>query len=388
MYMKILLLSLLLLISKSGFSQEKQLFKFLKKTIGAQVLFKADSVLALQALTITASFCPRSAGGKHDFYSEGDYWWPNPIDPSGPYIQKDGQTNPDNFLDHRRAMVRFSQICGLMASAYRLKPNEKYAIHALKHMKAWFIDSATYMNPSLLYTQAIKGKATGRGIGIIDMIQMMEVAQAALIFKTSSSFSDQDFTAIKKWFSTYLLWLNSHPYGIDEREAKNNHGTCWLMQAAVFARLTEDYSLLAYCRERFKNVLIPTQLGANGGFPLELARTKPYAYSLFNLDAMSVLCHVLSLPSQNLWKFSTNKQANMRTAVRFMLPYVAEKNLWPYAHDLMYWDQWPVAHPFLLFSYREIRQKSHLKLWKRLDHFPNTEEVIRNLPVRNPLIWI
>ena len=28
--------------------------------------------------TVTDAHCERSVGGLHDFYSEGDYWWPNP----------------------------------------------------------------------------------------------------------------------------------------------------------------------------------------------------------------------------------------------------------------------------------------------------------------------
>jgi hypothetical protein len=27
-------------------------------------------------------------------------------------------------------------------------------------------------------------------------------------------------------------------------------------------------------------------------------------------------------------------------------------------------------------------------LWKSLDHAPEVEEVVRNLPVRNPIIWL
>jgi Alginate lyase len=49
-----------------------------------------------------------SAGGLHDYFSEGDYWWPDPKNPDGPYIQRDGQSNPANFDDHRKAMRRLS----------------------------------------------------------------------------------------------------------------------------------------------------------------------------------------------------------------------------------------------------------------------------------------
>src|SRR5215813_7538426 len=74
----------------------------------ARVLKAANQFLADQPITLTASSSPRSAGGPHDFFSEGDYWWPNPENPNGPYIQRDGMTNPDNFVEHRRALMRLS----------------------------------------------------------------------------------------------------------------------------------------------------------------------------------------------------------------------------------------------------------------------------------------
>jgi hypothetical protein len=54
----------------------------------------------------------------------------------------------------------------------------------------------------------------------------------------------------------------------------------------------------------------------------------------------------------------------------------------------MYWEEWPVAQPFLIFAYNFYLEKPLFDLWKNLEHFPLQEEVIRNLPVRNPLIWL
>ena len=59
-----------------------------------RVLKAANKYLAEIPVTVTAASSPRSAGGKHDFFSEGDYWWPDPRNPDGPYIQRDGMTNP------------------------------------------------------------------------------------------------------------------------------------------------------------------------------------------------------------------------------------------------------------------------------------------------------
>src|SRR6476661_7935269 len=86
----------------------------LKQLDHDRVRKSADAFLAEKPITVTAQFSPRSAGGPHDFFSEGDYWWPNPADPNGPYIQKDGMTNPDNFVAHRLAMIRLSTHVGAL----------------------------------------------------------------------------------------------------------------------------------------------------------------------------------------------------------------------------------------------------------------------------------
>ena len=71
-----------------------------------------------------------------------------------------------------------------------------------------------------------------------------------------------------------------------------------------------------------------------------------------------------------------------------MYPYVNDKAKWPFNHDVMYWDNWPVAHPFLLFGASKFNVQAWYNTWTSLEHFPEVEEVIRNLPVRNPVIWL
>jgi hypothetical protein len=365
----------------SGF--KKDAIKLLKD----EIIVRADRVLSELPQTITMYVCSRSAGGIHDFYSEGDYWWPDPNNPDGPYIQRDGMTNPDNFTDHRKAMIRLSQIVGSLASAYKITGDEKYVSQAFTHLKAWFADEATKMNPSLLYAQAIKGRYTGRGIGIIDTIQLIEVAQAVHIMENAKGVDKQLLATIRSWFTEYLEWLMNHPYSKDEMNAKNNHGTCWVMQVAAFARLTGDQKILNICRNRYKEMLLPNQMADDGSFPQELKRTKPYGYSLFNLDAMTMVCIILSDKDNDLINFQTTDGKSLKKGIEFLYPFVADKSKWPYPQDVMYWANWPVAHPFLLFGAANFNVNSWYKTWNTLEHFPEVEEVIRNLPVRNPVIW-
>ena len=152
-------------------------------------------------------------------------------------------------------------------------------------------------------------------------------------------------------------------------------------------------------------------MAVDGSFPRELARTKPYGYSLFNLDAMVMICQVLGniarheaqgtrgevkgrrhegqgSEGNSLWDVSVDDGRSIKKGVDFLLPYVRDKKSWPYKRDVMYWDQWPVAHPFLLFSAIAYDNESMFQTWAALSHNPENEEVIRNLPVRHPLIWI
>lgn len=353
-----------------------------------QVLELAKQNVLEQPVTITAYKADRSAGGIHDFYSEGDYWWPDPKGADLPYIRRDGETNPDNFVAHHHAMIKFSMIVGNLTSAYLLTGDKKYVDAVVKQVRAWFTSPATMMNPNLMYAQAIKGVSTGRGIGIIDTIHLVEVAQSLLRLHQVGVLPKDVYDGCRKWFADYLSWMTTHKNGRDEMKATNNHGTCWAVQAAMFAKFTGKQDIMRFCSDRFKKVFIVNQMDSIGGFHQELARTKPYGYSLFNLDAMAALCQILSVPEDNLWTYTTPDGRNMQLAIQFMYPYIMNKNSWPYPHDVMYWGEWPVAQPSYIFAWANFGDQRYYNAWKQFNHFPTNEEVIRNLPLRNPIIWL
>ncbi len=353
-----------------------------------RVLRKADAALQKEPVTLTSATCARSAGGRHDYYSEGDYWWPDPANPEGPYIRRDGLTNPDNFVAHRELLRHMSMEVAALTTAWKISGEERYARAALRHLRAWFVDDSTCMHPHLTYAQAIKGITPGRGVGIIDTIHLLEVARSASLLKNSPAMAPELDRRITAWFSDYLAWLTTSANGIDERERKNNHGSCWVLQVAEFARLTGNDTLLAFCRDRFKTVLLPQQLAADGSFPLELERTKPYGYSLFNLDALAILCEILSTPEDNLWDYQLDDGRGMKKAMEYIYPYIADKNRWPHPPDVMYFEEWPLRHPSLLFAGLAWREEGYLELWRRLPPEPATEEGSRNFPLRYPLLWL
>jgi len=338
--------------------------------------------------SVTDFICERSAGGPNDFYSEGDYWWPDPEHPEGPYIRKDGLTNPEIFTAHRHAMIRMSKITGVMASAYLLTGEAKYAEKAMEHFRVWFINDSTRMNPHMLYAQAIKGRFTGRGIGIIDAVHLVEPALAIKSLENSGAVSMDEMQAMKRWFSEFLYWIYTHEYGMSEMIHPNNHGTCWALQAAAFAYLTDNRGMLTLVSNRYAEHLLPSQMAGDGSFPLELERTKPYGYSLFNLDAMSALVQILSLSGCDLFTYATADGRSLKTGMEFLFPYVRNKQRWPYGEDVLYFDAYPVQQAFLLFGALAYDKPGYLEVWASLESDPENAEVIRNMIVKNPMLWI
>jgi hypothetical protein len=352
----------------------------------ARVIAAANRYLKEAPVTVTAVRAPRSAGGPHDYFSEGDYWWPDPQNPDGPYIQKDGLSNPGNFNDHRRALMRLSVQMPALAAAYELTKDAKYATHAQRHARAWFISRVTRMTPALRYAQAIHGRATGRGTGIIDTIHLVEVARALEQLDGVKGWSRDDAAFARAWFADYLDWLTTDQYGRDERDTTNNHATCWVMQVAAFAHYTGNAPLMEDCRRRYKTVLLQ-QMAPDGSFPRELARTKPYGYSLFNLEAMATICQILSTPEDDLWNYELPDGRGMRKAMAYMVPYIRDKRTWPKPPDVMYDANWPMRQASLLFAGVALKEPSYLDLWSRLPADSDVEEVVRNFFIRQPLLW-
>jgi hypothetical protein len=353
-----------------------------------RILAAANKALTEKPITITASHSSRSEGGPHDYFSEGDYWWPDPKNPTGPYIRRDGLSNPDNFNDHREALIRLSLLVPQLTAAWLLTDEAKYAAHAIEHLRAWFVTPATRMNPSLTYAQAIHGVSPGRGTGVIDTLHLVEVSRAVRHLESSPAFLAGDQDAVRTWFADYTAWMIDSKNGHEEEIAKNNHGTCWVAQVAAFAALTGNADAMAICRKRYRENLLPDQLAPDGSLPLELARTKPYSYSLFDLDILSIVCHIASEKSDDLWKFKLANGNTYQKAVDFYFPFLADKSKWPFAKDVEYFDDLPNRQPSLLFAGIAYNQPQYIALWKKLSPDPKTAEIIRNFPVRQPLLWI
>ena len=223
-----------------------------------RILQAADAALKMEPVTPTRFRAKLSEGGLNDFYSNGDYWWPDPAKTNGlPYIQRDGQTNPDNFIFHRQLVRQLSDAVAALGAAYKITGNDRYVKKAAGLLRVFFLDPATRMNPNLQYAQAVPGVSPGRGTGIIDTLPIIEIPRAIEAMESSPAFPPEVLSGMKKWFADYVAWMTTSKNGHDEASSANNHAVAFWLQVAVFAQFTGDGKNIAECRRCFEEVFVP-----------------------------------------------------------------------------------------------------------------------------------
>ncbi|MFN0079783.1 MAG: alginate lyase family protein, partial [Prosthecobacter sp.] len=354
-----------------------------------RILKAATAALEQKPVSITTSPAKLSEGGPNDFYSNGDYWWPDPSKPNGlPYIKRDGETNPENFIAHRMAVKALRDSVAALAAAYKITGDDKYVTKAAELLQVFFLDAKTRMNPSLNFAQAVPGVSPGRGIGIIDTLHIIEIPAAVKAMEQSKAFPADMVKDLRQWFRELAEWMVTSDNGKDEAKAKNNHAVAFHLQLAVFADFIGDKAKLELCRQQFKEVFLPKQMAEDGSFPLELARTKPYGYSIFQLDNMTLLCQVLSTAEDNLWTFQTKDGKSIAKAIAYLHPFLADKSKWTLKPDVNAWEGWPARQPNLIFGGLALGEQRYLDLWQKLPADPTDPEVQRNIGITQPILWV
>jgi beta-galactosidase len=354
-----------------------------------RILKAAEAALAQPPVTITSSRAKLSEGGLNDFYSNGDYWWPDPAKPDGlPYIQRDGQSNPGNFNDHRVAIRKLQDAVAALGAAYKVTRDDRYAAKAVELLRVFFLDPQTRMNPNFQFAQAVPGVSPGRGTGIIDGLHLIEIPKAVEAMEDSAAFPPAVLDGLRDWFAALVQWMASSKKGRQEAAAKNNHAVAFYLQMAVFSEFAGDEVHLAECRRQFKTVFVPGQMVSDGSFPQELRRTKPYGYSIFQLDNMATLCQVLSRPDDNLWTFALPDGRGIQKAVEYLYPFLNDKSKWPRKPDVQAWEGWPAREPSLLFAGLALGNANYVNLWRNLPADPSNEEVRRNIAITQPILWL
>jgi hypothetical protein len=331
----------------------------------AELRRDADTAAAAVPMTVTDKVTLAPSGDAHDYASLSIYWWPDPAKPDGwPYLQKDGRINPESSDTKRYDAAKLNRMVSsvetLSLAAY-LTGDQKYADACARWLRTWFIDERMRMNPTMRYAQIIPGRPEPRGTGIIDSRQFMRAVDAALLLTGTASWTSVDDRALRAWFAQLAEWLATSPQGQMEGNSKNNHGTWYDAQLAVFALYGGREQIAKETLSRFSTRRIATQIAADGKQTQELARTRSYHYSAFNLLAFAIAADLGRAVGVEIWHGSG---PGIRAAIDLLVTYAAGR-IWPYL-DIDKVDYYAELAPVLARAARAYADAGYEKVLAQL----------------------
>jgi len=291
---------------------------------------QADQLLKTKPGSVLLKAQVPASGDKHDYFSMGPYWWPDPAKPDGlPYIRRDGEVNPESRRNTDAEL--FPRTCGaikVLAAAWYVTGDERYGTKAVEFARGWFLDPATRMNPNFQHAQAIPGITTGRGIGIIEARWLMDANEGLALLEGFSGWTAADRSAMRAWNEQFYTWMTTSKNALEEKAWFNNHGTWYDAQvshlALVIGRTADAKELLT----AGLTTRIAKQIEPDGRQPHELERTKSLGYSLYNLEAHLLCARLGEKVGVDAWNFTTPDGRSLRAALRFLAPYVDPEKRW------------------------------------------------------------
>ena len=345
----------------------------------------ADHALTAGPFSVMNKTRTPPSGDKHDYMSLAPYWWPNPATKNGlPYIRRDGETNPETrTLSDHASIFHLEDAVHALALGYYFTADTKYSDRALLLLRTWFLDPATRMNPNMNFAQAIPGITQGRGIGLIEMRDLPRILDGITLLQGSPSLTPADREGLRRWFSSYLDWLQNSANGRDESRSKNNHGSWYDQQLAGIALFLGDDNLARKVVETAETKRIAFQVRPDGQEPLELARTKSFSYSVFNLTALMHLAQEGQQVGVDLWTYRAPDGASIHAALEFLLPYALGETTWGWK-SLNGIEGGSLAQP-LLMSAMAYRNPAYLHDAAKLEEHPNSETLLLQEDARQAL---
>jgi|WetSurMetagenome_2_1015567.scaffolds.fasta_scaffold00004_127 hypothetical protein len=293
-----------------------------------KLLGDADEALKKGPYSVTYKKVVPPGGTKHDYFSQGPYWWPDTTKPDGlPYIRRDGIRNPQAGIDRNQLGNMMSSV-ETLSLAWYFSGEMKYAEKAAYLLKVWFIDPETNMNPHLEFAQSIPGVSNGRGIGIIDVRGMYSLLDAITLLEGSGAINTGDLSDIREWFTVFFKWLTTSSNGKDEDNYFNNHAVAYDVIAGSIACFLGNYDYVAKKISEIPVRRIDSMIRSDGRQPEELKRTNAFGYSVSNLRNFVDAGTIGQKVGVDIFSYVNKGGGSIKGALDFLLKYIGREKDW------------------------------------------------------------
>ncbi|CAE7221817.1 unnamed protein product [Rhizoctonia solani] len=278
------------------------------------------------------------SGDKHDFMSLRPYFWPDcsgvgnttrltdkQIYTTCPYVRRDGEFNPDvRMVNDTGAFQAMADSIFYNALAWSFTKDRGYSRNIANAINTWFLAPDTLMNPSLNYSQLLRGpgEQTGTHTGILDLKCMSKLTSGILVLRKGKApeWTQALDDGLNAWAKQYISWLTTSQMGLEEKVSPNNHGSFYFNQLASLQVLVGDMAGAKTTINEYFNSIYQDQITANGDQPLETARTRPYHYRSYNLAAMVVNAKIGAYVGiTDAWNRTTKSGAGIKQALDYAM---------------------------------------------------------------------
>ena len=301
------------------------------KAIATKIVKEADKRVGKPVITITENENLQASQDPHDYFSIGRYFWPDPSKSDGlPWINRDGETNPDAVkASDEKKLGEMIHAVEYLSLAYYLTGQEKYGSEAARFLRGFFLDAETKMNPHLNYGQSVPGKAPGRGWGLIDTRGFMILPDVLKMLEKCPAWTVKDRGGMKAWWTAYGNWMQTSKIGLQEKKAPNNHGAAYDVQlSAVLVMAEKEVEAKKVLGESLL-ARLDDHINPDGKQPREMARTKSWSYSCFNLKNIckgAVMARSLGI---DLWSHEgEGGRGSLRKAMLYLVPFLKNPEGW------------------------------------------------------------
>ncbi len=290
----------------------------------------AKRALELKPPSVMDKVVTPPSGDKHDYTSMSPYWWPDPDSRDGlPYIRRDGVVNPERDAFDKLPGAIMSEAVRACALMFYFTGDETYAEKASELLRSWFLDPATKMNPNLNYGQFVPGVSEGRSVGIIESRNFVFLTDYEILLSASSHWTVRDHQQFYDWMNSFLDWLLNSKLGKQERAHTNNHGSWCDFQLLALCQYCDRNDVGLEIARNLNSERLTKQITKTGEQPEELARTKSFNYSVFNLTAL-VKSAILAEYYGILLYAENQDESRLRAGIEFLIPFTLETKVWPY----------------------------------------------------------
>jgi len=291
----------------------------------------------------------------HEYYSEAPYWWPNPENPDGGYLRREGEANPSRFLANKSALNSMCDAVLALGTAAFLLDDTRYAQRAARVIQTWFINPKTRMNPEMDHAQSIPGVPDGREGAILEGRALIRAIQGMEFLAQTGAWDSKDQVAAHKWFEEYLRWLTDSKNATEEKRSGGNHASWWTAQVAAASTFVEDRAATQMAFNYYRDRVFPRQIRGDGG-------TTPY--SALNLEAFTMICRIAQVHNTDLWSSRTRSGATIGTAIDSLQPYLADPRKWSKEQAAEFQND---SLDLLAFAGMGLKKPEYVALFRKLE---------------------